>query len=400
MLNARDIVYNRFITPFEKKNSEHIGVELEFPVVNDSGENIDVSFVSSVMDYLEEKGFHCVISGPKGEKFFMENDQGDCLSFDNSYNNFEFSLNHGDNLCMLYDRFMSYFELVNGYFSQNKHKLYARGTHPDYKKIQVNHLPFSTYNMVQRYLKEIGGEHCYPDFPAFMSSVQTHLDIDLKNLPKAYTLFSKMDFVRGHLFANSPDFEGRGFRIFRDYLWQKSAFGKCPNITGTVDREFFSIDEIVDFFLEKGIFNRLRGGEYEVFEPVEIKKYFNNPEYNALAEDIECYLSFCNVEITARGTLEIRSDCTQPDGMFFTPPAFSLGILEKMDQAAEVLNSFFSRNHITLKNSELRKIVAEGKDTDLIASKAELDALCGKLWEISYDGLKKRSKSEEKLLVK
>lgn len=399
-LDARSIVYNRFIAPFERKKSNHIGVELEFPVVNENGGNIDVSFVSSVMDFAEKKGFFSVISGPHGEKLFMENEAGDTLSFDNSYNNFEFSINHGDDLCKLYERFYDYFETVNEFFMKKNHKLLAKGTNPDYGKIEVNHLPFSTYDMVQKYLHEMGGEHNYPDFPAFMSSVQTHLDVRASQLFRAYNLFLRMDFVRGLLFANSPDFEGKGFRIFRDYLWQKSGFGKCPNITGTVDREFNSNDEIVDFFLEKGIFNRIRNGEYEVFRPIIIKEYFDNPKYNALPEDIECYLSFCNVEITSRGTLEVRGDCTQPYGKFFSPPAFNLGILRNIDYAEEAMNKFYSENNISLKNSEARRIVADGMDITLIAEKSELDKLCNKLWEISYDGLVKRQKNEEKLLIR
>jgi len=396
--DARSIVYNRFIAPFEKKHTNHIGVELEFPVVNKNGGNIDVGFVSSVMDYIGGKGFYCVIKGPNGEKLFMENDEGDSLSFDNSYNNFEFSLNHGDNLLEIHERFSGYFELVNSYFKEGGHELCARGTNPDFNKIEVNHLPFSTYDMVQKYLHKMGGEHNYPDFPAFMSSVQTHLDVRAEGIFKAYNFFSKMDFVRGLLFANSPDFEGKGFRIFRDFLWQKSGFGKCPNITGTVDKTFLSNDEIVDFFLEKGIFNRIRDGEYEVFEPILIKDYFDEPKYNALAEDIECYLSFCNVEITARGTLEVRGDCTQPEGFFFSPPAFNLGILENMDKASKVLENFFCENKITLKNSELRKIVAEGEDINLIAPIQRINRLCDDLWEVSYEGLKKRNKNEDCLL--
>lgn len=397
-MNAEEIIYKRFIRPFENKKAHHIGVEAEFPVVNTKKGDTDVSFVSSVSDYLEKEGFSCVLYGTGGEKLFMENDEGDCLSFDNSYNNFEFSLNHGENLCDLYKRFNRYFDLVQEYLLKKDHMLCGSGTNPNFKNLSVNHAPFKTYNMVQKYLHTFKSQHNYPDFPAFMSSVQTHLDVPLEKLPQAYTFFARTDFLRGILFHNSPDFENKGYRIFRDYLWEKSAFGACPGITGAVDEAFETTDDIIKFFLEKGMFNRLRGGEYEIFEPVKIKEYFENAAFGAMESDIECYLSFRNVEITARGTLEIRSDCTQPIGKTFAPPAFNTGLLYNMEKAENVLGGFFERNGITMKNSYLRGIVASGGNLTKIAPESEMKKLCGDMLCVSRAGLLSRGFGEEKLI--
>ncbi len=395
MRNPREIVYDRFIKPFEGKETSNVGVELEFPLINNNGGDIDIPFVASIMDFIGEKGFSCVLFGVNGEKLFMENEKGDCLSFDNSYNNFEFSMMYGDNLLEIKDRFDFYYEMVQEYLARKNHALIGRGTNPNYKNIGVNHTPFSTYNMVHEYLHKFPGTHSYNDFPAFMSSVQTHLDIPKDNIPRAYTLFCKMDFVRGLLFGNSPDFEGKGWRIFRDYLWEQSGFGNSPEITGSVDRSFDNIDDIIDFFLEKGMFNRIRDGKYEVFAPVPIKEYFLHDD--AREEDIECYLSFRNVELTSRGTLEVRSDCTQKEGRFFMPPAFNLGILNNMGEAEKALDSFFKNCNITKTNSEMRKLVNECREEE-IAPRYILDELCGKMLEIARKGLVKRGKGEETLL--
>lgn len=398
MRSARDIIYKRFITPFEGRERGNIGVELEFPLINKNGGNVDTVFVSSIMNYFEEKGFKCVLWGIGREKLFMENEKGDTLSFDNSYNNFEFSMMYGDNLLDIEKRFMEYYNEVQKFLEKGNHALYPRGTNPNFPGIDVNHTPFSTYNMVQEYLHKFPGIHGYNDFPAFMSSVQTHLDTDAESLPEIYTLFCRLDFVRGLLFGNSPDFEGKGWRIFRDYLWEKSGFGNCPEITGSVDYTFSKTDDIVDFFVKKGMFNRIRGGKYEVFEPVEIEKYFSDEKYGAREEDIECYLSFRNVEITSRGTLEVRSDCTQSEGKFFMPPAFNLGILYNADKAQECLENFFKDNGIDKSSSELRKLVCEARENE-IAPKDVLDNLCRNMLKIAQDGLIKRGKGEEILLV-
>lgn len=396
MNNPREIIYDRFIKPFAGKKIGNVGVELEFPLINNNGGDIDTRFVASIMDFIEEKGFSCVLYGVNGEKLFMENEKGDCLSFDNSYNNFEFSMMYGDNLLDIKNRSDSYYAMVQKYLTGGNHSLADVGTNPNYANLSVNHTPFATYNMVQEYLHKFPGKHNYNDFPAFMSSVQTHLDIGVENLPRAYTIFCKLDFIRGLLFGNSPDFEGKGWRIFRDYLWEESGFGNCPEITGSVDRRFESIEDIIDFYLEKGLFNRIRNEKYEVFAPVPIKEYFVSED--ARKEDIECYLSFRNVELTARGTLEIRSDCTQKKGSFFMPPAFNLGILHNIDKAEKALGEFFENCNIRKSNSQLRKLVAECREEE-IAPRFILDELCAVMLDIAREGLISRGKGEERLIT-
>lgn len=398
-MNAEKIIRNRFIQPFVGKTSNNVGAELEYPLINESGGDIDVEFAASVLKHFEAHGFHCVLFGTHGEKLFMENDDGDCVSFDNSYNNFEFSMQYGDNLCAIYDRYRRLFYEAQNYFARESHSLIGRGTNPNFHNISVNHVPFATYDMVRGFLHDFPGAHGYPDFPAFLSSVQTHLDVSADILPCMYTLFTRLDFVRALLFANSPDFDGRGYRIFRDYLWEKSGFSNCPGITGKVDESFETVDDIVSFFLKKGMFNRIRNGKYEYFKPVPIKEYFENPKYGARAEDVECYLSFRSVEITSRGTLEVRGDCTQPLDRPFSPPAFNLGILNNAQAAKARLNRFFEDNPTELTNSELRNIVAEGGDLDKIAPEREREKLLSDMADISLTALKKRGKGEEKLLI-
>lgn len=401
ILNARQIVYDRFFRPFEgKATASRIGVELEFPLVKIGGGDINKDYAAGIMEHFLAKGWKVALEGTGGEPLFVENDLGDCISFDNSYNNFEFSLNHSDDLTELEGRFREYLEQVQAYFRRGGMELVGRGTNPNQPGLSVFHVPFSTYNMVSEYLHSGRGEHGINDFPAFLSSVQTHLDVDIDILPKAYTLFAKLDFLRALLFANSPDWEGKGYRLYRDYLWEKSAFGSCPNITGKVDGKFQTVEDLEDYFLQKGMFNRIRDGKYETFAPVNIREYFENPVYGAKAEDIECYLSFKSVELTCRGTLEVRGDCAQPFDRAFAPPAFNLGILCAMDEAAELTENFFRENGITASNTELRNIVCEGRDVELIAPLPQLCRFAKDMTEVAISALKARKKGEERLLEK
>lgn len=392
-MDTRKLIYDTFLKPFEKRQYGNVGVELEFPLVNLDKAPVDEAVTKGLFDYFLDKGFKVELE-EGGQPLFITNEDGDCLSYDNSYNNFEFALNYADNLCSIAKRFYALLEEVQAYFKSRGHSIVGIGSNPYKKYANKNHVNFSTYNMVDEYLNKFGADSHYPDFPAFLSSAQTHLDIPLSDLPFAYTLFAKLDFVRGLILSNSPDFEREGYICYRDYLWEQSAFSLCPNITGKVDGEFKTAADLVDYIMSKGMFNRIRNGKYEVFEPISMEEYFSLPD--AKEEDINCYLSFKNVEITRRGTLEIRSDCAQPFPDAFAPAAFNLGILYNMDKVNRLLESFFEEENIRETNAFLREKTTKG---EFIASRNSLNELIGKILEYSEEGLLKRGKGEEKFLA-
>lgn len=391
-MDTRKLIYDTFLKPFEKRQYGNVGVELEFPLVNLDKAPVDEAVAKGLFDYFLDKGFKVELE-EGGQPLFITNEDGDCLSYDNSYNNFEFALNYADNLCSIAKRFYALLEGVQAYFKSRGHSIVGIGSNPYKKYADKNRVNFSTYNMVDEYLNKFGADSHYPDFPAFLSSAQTHLDIPLSDLPFAYTLFAKLDFVRGLILSNSPDFEREGYICYRDYLWEQSAFSLCPNITGKVDGEFKTAADLVDYIMSKGMFNRIRNGKYEVFEPISMEEYFSLPD--AKEEDINCYLSFKNVEITRRGTLEIRSDCAQPFPDAFAPAAFNLGILYNMDKVNRLLESFFEEENIRETNAFLREKTTKG---EFIASRNSLNELVSKILEYAEEGLLKRGMGEEKLL--
>ena len=397
-MDTKKIIYDNFLKPFINKKVGNIGVELEFPLINKNNCDVDTEFARGVLDLFLKDGFKTEIADENNNPLFIVNEYGDCLSFDNSYNNFEFSLNYGNNILKIKERYETYFKKVNDYFNSKNHTLIGLGTNPNKKFITQNHVGFDTYKMIDEYLNKFPGKHKISDFPAYLSSVQTHLDVNIKDLPKAYTLFSKLDFARAILFSNSPDFDNKGYVCYRDYLWENSGFGLGENITGKIDESFDTTDDIIEFFCKKTMFNRKRNGKYETFKPVNIVEYFENEKYNAKESDIDEYLSFKNVEITKRGTLEVRSDCAQPFSRAFAPPAFNLGILENLDEAIDATEGFFDENNIILSNSELRNIVVSGKKLSKICDEDFLSDFLYDLIEISSEGLEKRGFGEEILL--
>ncbi|MDO4562783.1 MAG: hypothetical protein Q4C12_03005 [Clostridia bacterium] len=380
------LIEKTFLAPF-RRDTRHVGTEHEFPLINKAKCRVDIDVARGVFDIFLKRGFHEELFDEQGRVCFAVNGAGDCISYDNSYNNFEIALNHGESLTELAERFYSYAQIAQEYFLSHNHTLTGMGTNPYMKYAQPLPVEFSTYNMVREYLTRFRGEHGMCDFPAYLSSVQTHLDVNLRDLARAYSFFAKTDFVRALLFANSNDFDNGRFLCYRDYLWEKSAFGMCPSITGVVDDELESEQDIIELFKKKGMFNRIRNGKYEVFKPQILSEYFKT----APAADIECYLSFCNVEITRRGTLEIRSDCEQPMSETFAPSAFNKGLLANMEKAASRL----AKEDIPLPNSAMRALAVQGKCP---IEYERLRSLLTDLVQIAGEGLTRCKKGEEKFL--
>lgn len=378
-----DVIKKRFILPFENKQMGNVGVELEFPLLNMEKKPVSRQIAQGLLDSFLEKGFKTQETTLDGENAFIENSKGDVLSFDNSYNNFEFSMNYGGDLCEIAERFYRYFEAAQQYARRHNYILTGMGTNPYKKYIDQSHVNFSVYNMVDEYLHTFPANHSYPDFPAYLSSVQTHLDLPLSTLPLAATVFARLDYVRALLFSNSPSWDGDGILCYRDYLWEGSAFPSAN--TGKVDEAYETLEDIAASFEKRKMFNCVRDNRYIIFAPVSLADYFNGQN----DEDIQYFLSFRNVEVTARGTLEIRGDCAQPVCHAFAPCAFSLGILYKLKEAKELLDS-----HKTgLKTSRLRNAVINGQETELP------EKFLSRFVELAYEGLTLRKKGEEKFLM-
>ncbi len=389
----KQIIEERFIKPLLTKNTGCVGVELEFPMLNMQKQPVDQKVAKKLLEFFLQNGFWVEDTDTFLNPAFIVNKDGDCISFDNSYNNIEFSMNYNQNLLEIKERFENLFLKAQIFLDEYGYLITGMGTNPYKKYITQSHVSYPVYNMVDGYLHKFqnGNTHNYPDFPAYLSSVQTHLDITSDDLPKTATLFAKIDFLRGMLFSNSPDFEFSDTLCYRDSLWADSAFGICKTNTGAVDEEYKNLSDISKSFYKRCMFNHIRNGEYKIFLPISIENYFkNNPH-----KDIEQFLSFRHIEITYRGTLEIRSDCAQPLSDAFVPPAFNLGIAHNIDEAIRRTKEFFGGKKYP--NSYLRKCVSQGMGIKEF-SKEQLSSYACDMADIAFDGLKSRGFGEEKLL--
>jgi len=404
---VKKIVYNKYISPFESDKHKCVGVELEFPLLNMRKNPVDTKLVNGLMEHIISMGcgFELLQRDMEGNIAAVENDHGDVISFDNSYNNIEFSMAKAITVAEIAYRFYGYFNSIQRYLMLHDYIITGLGTNPYKRYINDSPVKISIYNAIRGYLFSVKGSqyHKYSYFPSYISSVQTHIDLKPNEITMALNLYAKLDFVRALLFSNSLPFEDSGTQFakyicYRDFLWEMSGFSYNPLNVGKYDLWFGSIDDIVNSYLPRSIFYRKRNETYEHFTPVPLIDYFSDEKHGALPEDIQSFISFHTIELTARGTLEIRSDCAQPLKTTFAPAAFNQGLSLDLIKTKQLCDAFFEDNNIKFKNSELRNFIVSGEIIPRLDRK-KLSEFILNLIDISYNALLQFSRGDETFLL-
>ena len=412
-MNAQNLIYDRFIAPLQKPRANYIGIEIEMPVVNLSGEKTDKTVsITAVKKAIEHFGFtpnkfdddgicHEAVCG----------DTGDVFSFDCSYNNFEISLGRVRTLHEAQARFRDYVRFINGELNRYQHTLTGMGINPNYKINDFNFVPSPRYRMLEGYLKKCkvwkGQFHPFYGYGTFSSASQVQLDVTEENLCETIEAFSLVEPLKAVLFANSFLPDKPELLCVRDYFWEQSPHGINPGNVGFFEPLPKSADEITDYLSKASIFCAEREGKYLFFYPLPFDEYlkrdtvdgeyydgnYHTCSFTPSAGDIAYLRTYKQIDLTARGTLEFRSACTQPLGEAMTVAAFHLGLMNQTKKLTNLMkNSFLYQANE--KPAQLRQKMNRADFLSFVNAD-ELKALLSEVLQLCAEGLKERGYSEE-----
>ena len=413
-------IYSRYIAPTKGKEKQFVGVEFELPLVNLKKEPVDFDLIHRMVDeFIPLFGFTQVKYDDEGYIFSaMEPETGDDISFDCSYNTLEFSFGKADNLNNIQERFAKYYSWISEYLRKNGHAITGMGINPYAEYNSIRPLPNGRYRMLLHHLSSYKDYreqmlfHHIPYYGLIACSAQTHIDAREEELPQMINVFNKLEPLKALLFANSPSEQPEGKYIcVRDHLWRDSMHGLNPHNVDGWEVDITNIDEITAYIRSMSLYCTEREGKYINFRPTPIDEYFGADEisgeyyedgqyrkisWNPELRDLEYLRSFKFVDLTFRGTLELRSTCMQPVSEALTVPAFHLGLQDKLDDLEELIRgaSMYKQGYTPV---ELRKLFVR-QELPPFADRGELKSLLEGIVELSYDGLKSRGKGEEKLV--
>ncbi len=413
----REHLYKKYFAPIERNRDNYIGVEIEMPIIRLSGDATDQEVAKrAAEDFREEFGFTPAGFDRFGNCFSATDDvTGDNLSFDCSYNNLEFSFGREETLFPLKERFERYISYLNGRLGEDGHILSGLGINPNYRRNRKDFLPVPRYQMLEGFLLR-GRDWQYPmylhpyyDFATYSSASQVQLDVDGEELIATVKAFSLLEPVKAVLFSNSYMEELPELLCVRDLFWENSTHGINPHNIGMFEQIPESKDEFLDYILHTSIFCTEREGHYLHFQPIPIAEYFERDEIEAeyyvdgiyhpytltpQEDDLKYLRTYKFEDLTYRGTIEFRSCCNQPFYDAFSVAAFHLGLMSRVDELDQLLESDQSIYHHGYSSGELRKLFNK-KEFPEFADLEGLRGLCRKVVGLAKEGLSERGFGEE-----
>lgn len=399
-----------------KENSElFVGVELEFPIVETNGNKTNIEVTKNLFQTLAN------LSDFEVEK--RDDDQNpiqlvhcsskDRILFELSYNTIEFAFERARSINEVAKRFEAYLKIIQPILQENNHEIQGHGIHPLWNKNDNSPVKIERYKMLMAFLAMNGTgmkTHSYPSYGAFICGNQVQLDVRRDNYIRIINAFNKIEAAKAYLFSNSEfSAEAWDTKIARDIFWEESLHGYYKENVGIYPKDYQSEEEFFNNLAKTAIFTATRGGKSYYFKPIRVEDYLDQKEITAytadgnekiikpVKEDLKQHRSYQFQDLTARGTVEFRSVCTQPLETTFAPIAFELGLFVELEKLENYLedSSFF-------KNEEQDYRKLRKKYSKKILSKEEKEAIQSfskDLLDIAEAGLMKRGYKEEKFLI-
>lgn len=413
MTTAKELLKQRYYLPIKEQPELFVGIELEYPVVNLSGNATDVSLTKQLLIYLIDN------FGFKADKFDSDNNpiqlieqaSGDMILFEVSYNTIEFAFAKVSRIAEVEERLDAYLNMIQPYLRNHNHELQGWGVNPNWAKNDNSPVKSPRYEMLMDFLELSKAKnnpffHNYPEYGSFICGSQVQLDVSKISYLRVLNAFNQIEGPKAVLFANS-EFWGSDWdlAISRDVFWENSMHGVFEENAGIFPRVFKNEDDYFSYLSETAIFTAKRAEETYYFEPIRAKDYLNKSAIQAWSihgkevsikpseDDFKTHRSYQFQDLTTRGTIEFRSVCTQPFSATFAPAAFHLGLLVNLERLENILKDSPFFEAFDFDYPKIRRLFSKKdiSDTDLklIFPLTEALLVCAE------DGLKSRGFGEE-----
>ena len=412
---AIKLLKEKYLSNMKEDSELFVGVELEFPIVEINGNktNIEVTknlfrTLANLSDFEVEK-----IDDDQNPIQLVHCSSKDRILFELSYNTIEFAFERAHSINEVAKRFEDYLKIIQPILQENNHEIQGHGIHPLWQENDNSPVKIERYKMLMAFLAMNGTgmkTHSYPLYGAFICGNQVQLDVRRDNYLRIINAFNKIEAAKAYLFSNSEfSAEVWDTKIARDIFWEESLHGYYKENVGIYPKEYQSEEEFFNNLARTAIFTATREGKSYYFKPIRVEDYLDQKEItaytadgnekiiNPVKEDLKQHRSYQFQDLTARGTVEFRSVCTQPLETTFAPIAFELGLFVELEKLESYLedSSFF-------KNEEQDYRKLRKKYSKKILNKKEKEAIQSfskDLLDIAKAGLMKRGYKEEKFLI-
>ena len=412
---AIKLLKEKYLSNMKEDSELFVGVELEFPIVEIHGNktNIEVTknlfrTLANLLDFKVEK-----MDDDQNPIQLVHCSSKDRILFELSYNTIEFAFERAHSIDEVAERFEAYLKIIQPILQEDHHEIQGHGIHPQWQENDNSPVKIERYKMLMAFLAMNGTgmkTHSYPSYGAFICGNQLQLDVRRDNYIRIINAFNKIEAAKAYLFSNSEfPAEAWDTNIARDIFWEESLHGYYKENVGVYPKDYQSEEEFFNNLACTAIFTVTREDKSYYFKPIRVKDYLDQKEITAytadanekiirpVKEDLKQHRSYQFQGITARGTVEFRSVCTQPLETTFAPIAFELGLFVQLENLENYLEhcSFLKnekQDYRKLRKKYSKKILS-GKEEEAIQSFSK------DLIDMARAGLIKRGYGEETFLI-
>lgn len=412
---AIKLLKEKYLSNMKEDSELFVGVELEFPIVEIHGNktNIEVTknlfrTLANLLDFEVEK-----MDDDQNPIQLVHRSSKDRILFELSYNTIEFAFEKAHSIDEVAERFEAYLKIIQPILQEDHHEIQGHGIHPQWQENDNSPVKIERYKMLMAFLAMNGTgmkTHPYPSYGAFICGNQLQLDVRRDNYIRVINAFNKIEAAKAYLFSNSEfSAEAWDTKIARDIFWEESLHGYYKENVGIYPKDYQSEQEFFNNLARTAIFTATRGSKSYYFKPIRVEDYLDQKEItaytadgnekiiNPVKEDLKQHRSYQFQDLTARGTVEFRSVCTQPLETTFAPIAFELGLFVELEKLENYLedSSYFKneeQDYRKLRKKYSKKILSE-KEEETIQSFSK------DLIDMARAGLIKRGYGEETFLI-
>ena len=412
---AIKLLKEKYLSNMKEDSELFVGVELEFPIVETNGNKTNIEVTKNLFRTLANLSDFEVEKRDDNQNpiQLIHCSSKDRILFELSYNTIEFAFERARSINEVAKRFEDYLKIIQPILQENKHEIQGHGIHPLWKENDNSPVKIERYKMLMAFLAMNGTgmkTHSYPSYGAFICGNQVQLDVRRDNYIRIINAFNKIEAAKAYLFSNSEfTAEAWNTKIARDIFWEESLHGYYKENVGIYPKDYQSEEEFFNNLARTAIFTATREGKSYYFKPIRVEDYLDQKEItaytadgnekiiNPVKEDLKQHRSYQFQDLTARGTVEFRSVCTQPLETTFAPIAFELGLfvqLEKLEDYLEDSSFIYNeeQDYRKLRKKYSKKILStEEKET--------IQSFSKDLIGIAKAGLIKRGYREEKFLI-
>ena len=412
---AIKLLKEKYLSNMKEDSELFVGVELEFPIVEINGNKTNIEVTKNLFRTLAN------LSDFEVEK--RDDDQNpiqlvhcsskDRILFELSYNTIEFAFEKAHSIDEVAERFEAYLKIIQPILQEDHHEIQGHGIHPQWQENDNSPVKIERYKMLMAFLAMNGTgmkTHPYPSYGAFICGNQLQLDVRRDNYIRIINAFNKIEAAKAYLFSNSEfSAEAWDTKITRDIFWEESLHGYYKENVGIYPKDYQSEEEFFNNLARTAIFTAARDDQSYYFKPIRVKDYLDQKKITAytadgdekiirpVKEDLKQHRSYQFQDLTARGTVEFRSVCTQPLETTFAPIAFELGLFVQLENLENYLeHCSFLKNE----KQDYRKL--RKKYSKKILSKKEeetIQSFSKDLIDMARAGLIKRGYGEETFLI-